>query len=93
MDDESHLEPEFLPEASLDEDGSSPEGYVPERRTVGVSEYIRRRYSGAFFPKAKDFVVAGGNFQSVTNITRAAPSIPPGKWGTHTLGRRVTLAE
>ncbi|KAJ7725569.1 hypothetical protein B0H16DRAFT_1471809 [Mycena metata] len=35
------------------------------------------RYSGAFFPQAKHFVVAGGKFKSVTHIHQAAANAPP----------------
>ncbi|KAJ7679557.1 hypothetical protein DFH06DRAFT_1316461 [Mycena polygramma] len=35
------------------------------------------RYTGAFFPKAHNFVIADGRFSSVTNINHAAPSVPP----------------
>jgi hypothetical protein len=74
MDDERQFELKFDAE-----DGSSPEEDVPQRRTVTKSKGIQRRYSGAFFPKAKDFIVAGGKFQSVINIHQAVASAPPGK--------------
>ncbi|KAJ7018582.1 hypothetical protein C8F04DRAFT_1198799 [Mycena alexandri] len=35
------------------------------------------RYNGAFFPRAKHFVVAGGKFTSVTHIHQAAANAPP----------------
>ncbi|KAJ7470013.1 hypothetical protein B0H11DRAFT_1388948 [Mycena galericulata] len=34
------------------------------------------RYTGAFFPRAKEFTVAGGTFQSITHIHQVAPSAP-----------------
>ncbi|KAJ6518416.1 hypothetical protein DFH09DRAFT_1373441 [Mycena vulgaris] len=36
------------------------------------------QYTGAFFPKAQNFVVAGGKFKSITNIMQAAPPAPSG---------------
>ncbi|KAJ7790167.1 hypothetical protein B0H13DRAFT_2394661 [Mycena leptocephala] len=36
------------------------------------------QYTGTFFPKAKHFVMAGGNFKSVTNIHQVASGPPPG---------------
>jgi hypothetical protein len=43
-----------------------------------LSESGQSRYTGAIFPKAKHFVVAGGKFKSVTHVHHAAPSAPPG---------------
>jgi hypothetical protein len=43
-----------------------------------LSESGQTRYTGAFFPKAKHFVVAGGKFKSVTHVHQAAPNAPPG---------------
>ncbi|KAJ6538638.1 hypothetical protein DFH09DRAFT_1368806 [Mycena vulgaris] len=34
------------------------------------------QYTGAFFPGGQNFVVAGGRFKSITNITYAAPTVP-----------------
>jgi hypothetical protein len=50
----------------------------PEHYSL-TSNSTHCRYAGAFFPKAKHFVVAGGKFKSVTNIHQAAPSAPPGE--------------
>lgn len=44
-----------------------------------LSESGQTRYTGAFFPKAKHFVVAGGKFKSVTHVDQAAPAAPPGE--------------
>ncbi|KAJ7642313.1 hypothetical protein DFH06DRAFT_607693 [Mycena polygramma] len=57
MDDDSQLESECGPEASLEEHDSSP-----------------NQYTGAFFHKAKHFVVKGGNF---TSIHQTAPHLLP----------------
>ncbi|KAJ7455110.1 hypothetical protein FB451DRAFT_1278465 [Mycena latifolia] len=32
--------------------------------------------TGAFFPQAQHFVVAGGQFKSITNVNNAAPIVP-----------------
>ncbi|KAJ6538703.1 hypothetical protein DFH09DRAFT_1042106 [Mycena vulgaris] len=34
------------------------------------------QYTGAFFPGAQNFAVAGGKFKNITNITQAAPTVP-----------------
>ncbi|KAJ7461446.1 hypothetical protein FB451DRAFT_1404680 [Mycena latifolia] len=36
----------------------------------------RDQSTGAFFPQAQHFVVAGGQFKSITNITHAASTLP-----------------
>ncbi|KAJ7679970.1 hypothetical protein B0H17DRAFT_1206256 [Mycena rosella] len=36
----------------------------------------RDQFAGAFFPQAQHFVIAGGNFNSINNITQVAPDPP-----------------
>lgn len=38
----------------------------------------RSTSTGAFFPQAQDFVVSGGTFTSVTNVTQNIPERPDG---------------
>jgi hypothetical protein len=83
MNDEPQLEPEFNTELNLES-----QGYVRRHRALVVSEYTQCRYTGAFFPKAKHFVVAGGKFKSITNIHHAA-SAPAGREGTHSLTEKA----
>ncbi|KAJ7658909.1 hypothetical protein B0H17DRAFT_1213062 [Mycena rosella] len=44
--------------------------------TMDEQDSSRDQFGGAFFPQAQHFVVAGGNFRSVTNITQVAPDLP-----------------
>jgi hypothetical protein len=47
-----------------------------------LSETTHCRYTGAFFTKAKHFIVAGGKFKSVTHVHQAAPCASPGTQGS-----------
>jgi hypothetical protein len=79
MEDAPQFVPEFDIESSLVGNGSSPDQYVPRALLTDTSNSTHCRYTGAFFPKAKHFVVAGGKFKSVTNIHQVIPSAPPGQ--------------
>ncbi|KAF7328384.1 hypothetical protein MVEN_02554000 [Mycena venus] len=51
----------------------------PEFYSEGSFDEVRsplNQYAGAFFAQAKDFVINGGRFKSVTNIYRAAANDP-----------------
>ncbi|KAJ6543016.1 hypothetical protein B0H19DRAFT_1268193 [Mycena capillaripes] len=64
MDIEGRFEPEFTTQTNPDEHG------------LNSNQQVAEVHSGAFFPTAKDFVVAGGNFKSVMNINQSPPSTP-----------------
>jgi hypothetical protein len=59
------------------------------RQPLAVSDSTQCRYAGAFFPKAKQFIVTGGKFKSITHIHQAAPSAPPGRLGIHLLNQET----
>jgi hypothetical protein len=50
-----------------------------QHHSRAISDTTQCRYTGAFFPKAMHFVVAGGKFKSITHVHQAAPIAPPGQ--------------
>ncbi|KAJ7806613.1 hypothetical protein B0H14DRAFT_2875416, partial [Mycena olivaceomarginata] len=60
----------------MDSDSQFEPGFTSES-VFGEHGPPPDRYTGTFFPRAKHFVVAGGNFSRIMNISQAAPSDPP----------------
>ncbi|KAJ6530206.1 hypothetical protein B0H19DRAFT_1192443 [Mycena capillaripes] len=61
----------------MDEQPSPSTGFTSESTSREEDSAHHDRYAGAFFPKAREFVIAGGSFTSITNITRPEPIVPP----------------
>ncbi|KAJ6576868.1 hypothetical protein DFH09DRAFT_1276322 [Mycena vulgaris] len=58
------------------DDQASFEPEFHSESTMDVDGPLNDQYTGAFFPRAQNFVVAGGKFTSITNITHAALNVP-----------------
>lgn len=63
MDDVPQFVPEFDIDSSLVRNGAPADQYVPRALLTDTSTSPHCRYTGAFFPKAKHFVVVGGKFK------------------------------
>ncbi|KAJ6534288.1 hypothetical protein B0H19DRAFT_1323887 [Mycena capillaripes] len=67
----------ILPPPSMDDEHQSDPEFTKEPNLDGPDR-TTDQYTGAFFNGAKDVVIAGGKFKSVTHIHHTTSSDPPG---------------
>ncbi|KAJ6576935.1 hypothetical protein DFH09DRAFT_1310959 [Mycena vulgaris] len=58
------------------DDGPPVEGEFLSESSVDADDPRNNQYTGAFFPGAQNFVIAGGKFKSITKITHVTPPVP-----------------